>query len=327
MPPTRWLITGGCGFIGSALVERLVASGGHAIRVVDDLSSGTRDCLRSVATFSEVPEPTASSAGVELVVGTVLDERLALRGAEGVDVMVHLAATAGVAPSIDEPRADFMTNVLGTLNCLEAAKQCGVPRFVFASSGAAVGDAVPPIHEGLPPRPVSPYGAAKAAGEAYCAAYASAFGIGTVALRFANVYGPRSSHKQSLVAKFIRQALAGEPLEVHGDGLQTRDFIAVGDLVDAIVQAAAADVAGEVFHIATHRETTVREIAERLKSLIDPLGIAPPVKVVYGPPRRGDVRRNVADVGKARRLLGWQPRTSIEDGLERTLEWFLGPSR
>jgi UDP-glucose 4-epimerase len=327
VPSARWLVTGGCGFIGSALVERLVAEGVRSIRIVDDLSSGTRECLESVAPVSAVSEPTSCLVGVELIVASVLDEQLALRASAGIDVIVHLAASAGVPASIADPRTDFLTNVVGTLNYLEAARRRRVPRFILASSGAVVGELPRPAHEELLPKPVSPYGAGKAAAEAYCAAYARAFGVGTVALRFANAYGPRSSHKQSVVARLIRQALTGEPLEIHGDGLQTRDFIAVGDLADAIVRAAMADVAGEVFQIATQRETAVQEIADRVKALIDPLGIAPPVNLVYGPPRPGDVRRSTADAGKARRLLGWQPRTSIDDGLEQTLVWFLRSSR
>src|SRR5262249_16844775 len=157
-----------------------------------------------------------------------------------------------------------MNNVVGTLNYLEACRRLGVRRFVFASSGAPIGDCEPPLHEEMPGHPVSPYGASKLAGEAYCSAYRHSFGIETVALRFGNCYGPLSSHKNSVVAKFIRQALAGQPWEIFGDGCQTRDFIYVQDVTDAIIRAATVEgIGGEVFQIATNSETTVLELAEQ----------------------------------------------------------------
>lgn len=330
----NWLITGGCGFIGTALVRSLVEEGGHAVRVVDNLSVGTREDLRAVCSFQEVSgeevgslSGKASEAAVELVAGDILDKELALQACSGVEVVVHLAASTGVAPSVEDPRRDCVTNVIGTLNYLEAARHAGARRLVFASSGAAAGEVDPPIHEEVCPRPVSPYGAGKLAGEAYCSAYHRTFGLETVALRFGNVYGPGSGHKNSVVAKFIRRAARGEPLEIYGDGTQTRDFIYIGDLVRALRLAATAEgVGGEVFQIATGSETSVGEVVELLLPVLAAAGIKD-VRVRRSAPRPGDVIRNYADTSKARRMLGWRAEVGLEEGLRRTVGWFMERER
>ena len=324
----NWLVTGGCGFLGSALVRSLVDEGGHSVRVVDNLAVGERGDLEAVSPFEEVAPgeagPIGSGAPVELVVGDILDEELALGAAEGADVIVHLAANTGVMPSIEDPRADCMSNVVGTLNYLEAAKRNGVKRFVFASSGGTtIGEAEPPIHEEMVPHPVSPYGASKLAGEGYCSAYFRTFGIDTVALRFGNVYGPLSGHKNSVVARFIKRASGGEVLEIYGDGTQTRDFVYVGDLINAVRLAATVDgVGGEIFQIATSAETTVQELVDKLLPVLASVGIKD-VEVRYTEARRGEVRRNYADTSKAERMLGWKAQVDLDEGLRRTVEWFM----
>ena len=163
----------------------------------------------------------------------------------------------------------------------------------------------------------------KLAGEGYCSAYYSSYGVKTIALRFGNVYGPRSTHKGSVVAKFIKQALAGETLIIYGDGNQTRDFIYVDDLINAIIAAAHSDVGGEIFQIATHRETTINEIAEMLKTIIENK-TSKTVNLTYAEERAGEVKRNYSDISKARRILNWEPRWSVQEGLKATVEWFLG---
>lgn len=323
----NWLVTGGCGFIGVALVRSLVQEGGHSIRVVDNLAVGEREDLARVSEFVETPpeEVGAMRAPVELVVGNILDEGLALRAAGGAEVIVHLAANTGVMPSIEDPRADCMSNVIGTLNYLEAARHNDVKRFVFASSGGTtIGEAEPPIHEEMVPHPVSPYGASKLAGEGYCSAYSRTFGIDTVALRFGNVYGPLSGHKNSVVARFIKRATSGEVLEIYGDGTQTRDFVYVGDLIRAIMLAATVEgVGGEIFQIATSAETTVQELTEKLLPALASAGIKD-VEVRNTEARRGEVRRNFADTSKAERMLGWRAEVDLDEGLHRTVEWFMG---
>ncbi len=323
----NWLITGGCGFIGTALIRSLIEEGGHGVRVLDNLAVGTREALASVCEFAEGPGEGPVTSGVELVVGDILDEDLALRAAEGSDAIVHLAANTGVLPSVEDPRGDCRTNVFGTLNYLEAARHRGVGRFVLASSGGTViGEANPPIHEEMAPHPVAPYGASKLAGEGYCSAYFQTFNIQTVALRFGNVYGPLSGHKNSVVARFIKRASQGEILEIYGNGTQTRDYIFIEDLIRAIKLATTTDgVGGETLQIATNAETTVREIADRLILALAAAGIKD-VEVRNTEARRGEVRRNFADTSKAKRMLGWQAETNLDEGLRRTVEWFMGPT-
>ena len=321
----NWLITGGCGFIGSRLIADLLVEGEHQVRIVDDLSVGKADSLPVGVTVTELAASQIAGApvGLELLIADVTDMSAMRVAATGCDVIVHLAANTGVGPSVEDPVSDCRVNVLGTIAVLEAARANGVGRFVFASSGAPVGEVEPPIHENLPARPVSPYGASKLAGEGYCSAYAHSFGVDSVALRFGNVYGPGSGHKSSVVAKFIKSSLAGETLEIYGDGSQTRDFIYLDDLIRALRLAASVEgIGGEVFQIATNRETNLRELIDALRIAFEArllkLG-----DVVFTEPRRGDVMRNFSDTSKAAERLGWQSKIALQEGLVATLDDFL----
>jgi UDP-glucose 4-epimerase len=325
-------VTGGCGFIGRNLVRRIISRPGDTLRIVDNLSVGSIEKLALVTEFSTTkPQALArrntKTAKVELVIGDIRDDALALRAAQHADVIVHLAASTGVGPSVADPRFDCTTNVIGTLNYLEAARKCGTKRFVFASSGASVGRCSPPIHEELAPHPVSPYGASKLAGEGYCSAYSQSFGIDAVALRFGNCYGPFSTHKESVVAKFIRESQMNMPWEIYGDGEQTRDFIYVDDVTAAIEQAATVEgMGGETFQIATDTETTILELARRLAVILSSCGIATP-SIQHKQGRVGDVKRNFSDTKKARSRLGWQAMVPLDVGLARTIEWFLAEGK
>ena len=198
-----------------------------------------------------------------------------------------------------------------------------VHKFIFASSGAPVGEVIPPIHEEVVPHPISPYGASKLAGEAYCSVYANSYGIETSALRFGNVYGPGSLHKTSVVAKFINNILQNKPLEIYGDGSQTRDFIFIDDLIKAVLACVhTPDIGGEVFQIATSTESTVSEVVDTLSDLLNEKWLDAPV-VKYSEPRNGDVKRNFSDTSKAKNILSWQSEYDLKQGMSLTLDWFL----
>jgi len=328
----NWLITGGCGFIGTNLIAHLLKENKNSnIRVLDNLSVSTTDDLARVCSFTEIDSThltsTSSlkgkSSSVELVVGDIKDYDTCLSTSQNIDVTVHLAANTGVGPSIENPRQDMEANVIGTFNLLEAVRQNRVKKFIFASSGAPIGECEPPIHEELAPHPVSPYGASKLAGEAYCSAYFRTFGIETVALRFGNVYGPLSTHKYSVVAKFIKRAMEGKPLEIYGDGTQTRDFIFVDDLIHAITLAVSTEnIGGEIFQIATNTETTVVNMVKKLLLVLEDSGFRG-VNLRHVDQRPGDVRRNFSDTTKAKNILGWDAKVELLEGLKRTLDWFL----
>jgi UDP-glucose 4-epimerase len=317
------LITGGCGFIGTSLIHSLLKNNPDScIRILDNFVTGTPEDLAGVSSFTKCSASEClDKTGVVLIEGDILDQEAVIHCAQDLDCIVHLAANTGVGPSVENPRLDMDCNVVGTFNMLEAARINGVKKFIFASSGAPAGEVDPPIHEELPPHPVSPYGASKLAGEGYCSAYNKTFGIDTVCLRFGNVYGPRSKKKSSVVAKFIRQALNRETCEIYGDGTQTRDFLYIDDLVRAVLLSMEKDVGGETFQIATGMECTVGEVAELISQALARRGIKMNIK--HGEPRLGDVKRNFADTSKARNMLGWQPEVDLEAGIERTIEYFL----
>lgn len=323
MIPDKFLITGGCGFIGTSLIARLLEMNPEmTIRVLDNFINGTPDDLASVSDFIQIKaEECESNKGVLLIQGDIRDADKVIHCAKGVDCIVHLAANTGVGPSVEDPRLDMDCNVIGTFNVLEAARLNKRCKFIFASSGAPAGAVTPPIHEELAPHPVSPYGASKLAGEGYCSAYHQTFGLDTICLRFGNVYGPRSKKKSSLVAKFIRQALGGKSCEIYGDGTQTRDFIYIDDLVRAVILAVEKNIGGETFQIAAGMERTVGEVAELIAECLDKHGIK--MHIAYGQPRLGDVKRNFSDTRKATELLEWNVETHLEDGIERTIEHFL----
>jgi UDP-glucose 4-epimerase len=326
----NWLITGGCGFIGTALIKHLIDNNlAEKIRILDNLTVGTKKDLSSVCEFDEInlDRPVSHSSLVELVKGDIRNADITEASCRGMDVVVHLAANTGVPDSVMNPRVDMECNVIGTFNMLEGARKHKVQRFVFASSGAPAGEVEPPIHEELPPHPVSPYGASKLAGEGYCSAYFKTFGVETVSLRFSNVYGPGSTHKSSVVAKFIKHALNDEALVIYGDGSQSRDFIYIDDLIDALILSASQEknVGGETFQIATSLETTLNEITELMLQTFSAKEIKTP-EVKRTEPRLGDVKRNFSDTTKAKDLLGWECKWNLDRGLISTIEWFLSSS-
>lgn len=300
----RLLITGGCGFIGANLVRYVTAHTDWEVRVLDDLRSGVRT--------------NVDEASCEVIIGDVADPSALEPALKGVDGVIHLAAQTGVIPSVENPVRDFEGNAVATFRALEACRNFGIERFVFASSGAALGEVAPPLHEEVVPRPVSPYGSGKLTGEAYCKSYASSFGMHTVALRFSNVYGPFSVHKNNVIPNFIKATLQGEPLVVFGDGSQSRDFIYVDDLCDAILRTTVEeDVGGEVFQLATGVETTVLELVDAVQR-----AVGAKTEVHYGDRRAGEVYKSRVDITKVRKAVGFEPQTTLDEGLVRTADWY-----
>jgi UDP-glucose 4-epimerase len=300
----RILVTGGAGFIGSHAVERL-AAGGHDLRVVDDLSSGRLANLPA-GTPVEVTTVAAAVAG-----GLV--ERFRP------EAIVHLAAQVDARRSVEEPLVDAQVNLLDTLALVAAARRAGTRRFVFASSAAVYGDpATIPTPEAEPTRPISPYGAAKRAVELYLDALAGDGGPSWAALRFANVYGPRQGAlgEAGVVAVFCRRLAAGDTPRIHGDGGQTRDYVFVGDVAEAIARSLAAGASG-IWNVSTGVETSVNDLFARLAATL-----APGARALHDPPRAGDPRRSALSFGRIERELGWRPRTPLTEGLAATAAWF-----
>jgi UDP-glucose 4-epimerase len=300
----KLLVTGGCGFVGTNLIAYLNRIGGYDITVFDSESLGERSFLEGLDT--------------EFVHGDLRDASAVRAVVEGQDAIVHLAADTRVIPSIEKPRYNFDVNVEGSLNVLEAMRETGVNKLVSASTGGAIlGDVPPPVHEEMVARPVSPYGASKLAVEGYASAYGACYGINTVSLRFSNVYGPRSFHKGSVVAHFFKQILAGKPLVVYGDGSQSRDFVYVEDLSEAIRKALDVDRT-EVIQLGTGRATSVDELIEAMRGTVG----ADKITVRYEPFRSGEIVNTYCDISKAKRVLGYDPRTTLEQGLRQTWAWF-----
>ncbi len=308
------LITGGCGFIGTNLVKYL-AGKADRIRILDNLSVGKEENLR------QLQSQDSRLLAVDLVIGDIRNPSEVNQAVKGADAVIHLAAHTSVVDSLEKPAEDWEINVSGTFNVLEACRQNGVARFILASSNAVIGEQPPPIDESKIPRPLSPYGAAKLTGEAFCSCYYHSFGLKTVSLRFANCYGPYSDHKTSVITKFFKLVKEGKSLTIYGDGNQTRDFVHSSDIARALYLALMADMAvyGDVFQVATGVETRLNELVGIIKEMA-----SGNLQVIYEAERKGEIKRNYSDIAKARRVLGFEPTVELRDGLRELWELYIG---
>jgi len=304
-----FLVTGAAGFIGSNLAEALLAQG-ERVRGLDNFLTGKRenlDCLD----------------GVEFIEGDIRDPGTCRKACEGVDYVLHEAALGSVPRSVEEPVLSNECNVTGTLNMLVAARDAGVRRFVFAASSSAYGDTptLPKI-ETMVPQPLSPYALTKLVGEEYCRLFTELYGLETVCLRYFNVFGKRQDPNgayAAVIPRFVSALLRKTPPEIYGDGEQTRDFTYISDVVQVNLKACEAprEACGKVYNVAQGERISLnalyREISRLMGAALEPK---------YGPPRAGDVRHSLADISKARRLLGYDPRYTVERGLQEAIHWY-----
>jgi UDP-glucose 4-epimerase len=295
------LITGGCGFLGSHLAERLCEK--NNVRILDNLSGGSIDNIKG---FREK---------VQLIRVEITDPGEMMEHFKGIDIAYHLAADVNVQRSIEEPAHTMTVNVVGTNAVLEAASKAGVKRVIFTSSASVYGDGEIPVKEEQKTRPISVYGLTKESGEEICRMYNSVFRFPVVVLRLMNMYGPRQkadSPYSGVISLFARKIKDGEPVTIYGDGEQTRDFLYVTDAVEALILAAEKDVAGKTINIGTGKETSLNRLVDLLGKIT---GKSP--QVIHAPLRKGDIVRSYADISLARELLGFSPSVSIEDGLRQ----------
>ncbi len=323
-----YLVTGGAGFIGSHVVEALVRAG-ERVRVLDDLSTGSLRNLEEALGLApgslRPPAPgdvVRVADGCELIVGDLRDPEVLRRACAGVEIVVHEAALRAVPRSVDDPLSTHEVNVTGTLRLLLAAREAGVRRVVFASSSSVYGASLEvPKVETMTPAPVSPYAVSKLAGEHYCRVFFELYGLETVSLRYFNVFGPRqdpASRYAAVIPRFLAAALEGRPLEVHGDGLQSRDFTYVRNVVRATLLAATApQAAGQVLNVGAGETYSILDLVRALEEIFGRrLGVR------HTPPRPGDVRITLADISRARAVLGYEPEVDFLEGLRHTVADF-----
>ena len=304
-----YLVTGGAGFIGSNIVEELV-NRGERVRVLDNLSTGKRENIQHFIDH------------IEFIEGDIRNLDIMRKAISGVDFVLHQAALPSVPRSINDPIATNEVNINGTLNVLVAAKGAGVKRVIYASSSSIYGNSeILPKREDMPPNPISPYAASKLAGENYCRVFYQIYGLETVCLRYFNVFGPRqdpTSQYSAVIPKFINAILNGKRPTIYGDGLQSRDFTYVENVVRANLLACEADgVAGELFNVACGEQHTVLDLVAGLNEILDK-----EVEPILAEPRKGDVKNSMADISKAQGLLGYNRTHSFRSGLEKTVACF-----
>jgi UDP-N-acetylglucosamine/UDP-N-acetyl-alpha-D-glucosaminouronate 4-epimerase len=303
-----YLVTGGAGFIGSHLVEELVRRG-ERLRVIDNLSTGKRQNI-------------AHLASVDFVEGDLADPEVARRAVKDVDYVLHQAAIPSVPRSVQDPITSNRANIDASLNVLVAARDAGVKRIVYAGSSSAYGDTPTlPKVESMSAAPLSPYALQKLVGEQYCQMFTRLYGLETVTIRYFNVFGPRqdpSSPYSGVISLFISALCDGRQPTIFGDGEHTRDFTYVANVVDGVLRACTAERAnGEVINVATGGRISLNTLFKTIRDLV-----AANVDPIHAAPRAGDVKDSQADISKARRILGYQPIVSFEDGLARTVEWY-----
>jgi nucleoside-diphosphate-sugar epimerase len=304
-----YLVTGGAGFIGSNIVDKLVAQGKTA-RVLDNFSTGRRENLAQVL------------ADIELVEGDLRDPDACRRAVAGVEYVLHQGAVPSVKRSVDDPFTSNDANVNGTLNLLVAARDAGVRRVVYASSAAVYGDSLAlPKHEKMAPQPKSPYAVSKLSAEYYCQVFTEVYGLETVSLRYFNVFGPRqdpTSQYAAVIPLFVQAMLAGKSPVVYGDGLQSRDFVYVSNNVEAnLLAATSGGVAGGVFNVACGKRYTLLDLIALLNDILGTF-----IEPVFASPCPGDVKHSVADISLAQEQMGYAVEVDFETGLEKTVDWY-----
>src|SRR5215471_5305117 len=305
----RYVVTGGAGFIGSHIVEELVRRN-ETVTVIDNFSTGKRE---NVEAFED---------DAEIIDADIADAKNLAQIIKGADYVIHQAAIPSVPKSIIDPVKSHHANVNGTLQLLVACREAGVKRVVYASSSSLYGDSPTlPKHEGMMPNPLSPYGAQKLFGEMYCQVFTRAYGLETVSLRYFNVFGPRqdaTSQYSGVLAKFIPALLQDKRPVIYGDGLQSRDFTYVQNVVEAnLLACTAPGIAGDVFNIACGDRITVNDMLVHINKIT-----GRDVSPIYDPPRAGDIKHSQADIKKAETKLNYKPKVSFSEGLRRTIEWY-----
>ena len=305
---SKYLVTGGAGFIGSHLTEELVRRG-HGVRVADSLITGKRSNLDHIK-------------GVDFLEGDLADEPFARRAVEGIDYVLHQAAIPSVPRSVKDPITSNRANVDATLNVLVAARDAKVKRLVFAGSSSAYGNTPTlPKHEEMPTNPLSPYALQKVIGEQYLQMFTTLYGLETVSIRYFNVFGPRqdpSSPYSGVISVFATALIENRSPKIYGDGEQTRDFTYVANVVDGVLRACEAkDASGEVINVATAGRISLNDLFRTMREIV-----GAQVEPTYVESRAGDVRDSQADISKARRLLGYTPTVSFEEGLRQTIAWY-----
>lgn len=310
------LVTGGCGFIGTNLIEYLLEITDWDINVLDNLSVGRLEYLKGIDGYSE--------DRIDFYKGDITNKDDVDESIAGCDHVINLAAQTDVIDSVKDPKNDAEINVLGTINVLKSSVENNIDNFTQASSAAPLGEQDMPIHEEKVPQPLSPYGASKLACEGYCSAFSGSYELNTVALRFSNVYGPKSWHKGSVVAKFIKQIIDGETPTIYGDGGQTRDFIHTKDISQALYLATVSDLEDdfELFQVATGVETSINELYEVIDEKMSKHGYDIP-EHEYGEERAGEIYRNYADISKAKHKLNYEPEMDLDEGIDECIEWFI----
>jgi len=316
----NYLVTGGAGFIGSHIVEALLREG-HSVRVFDNFSTGTQANIHFVRQ-ALIAEGVDCSQTLDIFEGDIRSYHLVQDAVAGIDYVIHQAALPSVPRSVRDPLTSNDVNVSGTLNVLYAAKEAGVTRLVNASSSSVYGNAPTlPKVESMQPQPRSPYAVSKLSAEKYCQVFFEMYDLETVSLRYFNVFGPRqdpNSHYSAVIPRFIRSALKGDPLTVHGDGLQSRDFTYVANVVQANLLACTAPGAGgAVVNASCGGRYTLLDVISAIQNLSDTQ-----VQVVHFPSRVGDVKDSQADIAAAERFLGYKPVIGFEEGFKRTFAWY-----
>ena len=311
----KFLVTGGAGFIGSHIVEAL-AKRGKKVRILDNFSTGK---MENIEDFFKKYNNRNS---LEVIKGDLRDKNTVDNAVKDVDYIFHLGALTSVSRSVEDTITTSEVNIIGTLNILNAAKSSGVKRVIYASSSSAYGDSPKlPKKEEMETNPLSPYAVSKLACEDYCKVFKHLYGLETVILRYFNVFGPRQdpdSQYAAVIPKFIKMVLNNNKPTIYGDGEQTRDFTYIDNVVDANLQALKKNgILGEVFNIACGEKITINRLVKEIGDILNR-----DVNPIYSEPRKGDVRDSIADISKAKNLLGYKPKIGFRKGLENTVRFF-----